>query len=228
MKTIALTAGLLILTLTAAAQPRYDLLLKGGHVIDPRNGINRLQDVAVADGKIALLADSIHPSEAAKTVDVSGLYVTPGLIDIHVHVYAGTGMRGAYSGDNSVYPDGFTFRSGVTTVVDVGSSGWRNFADFKDRVIDRSKTRVLAMLNIVGHGMGGGAIEQNQDDMDAQATANAAKKYPETIVGIKTAHFEAPVWTAVDQAVKAGKLADIPVMVDFGSFTAERPFEELV
>ena len=104
MNKTALITGLLILTVTAAAQPRYDLLLKGGHVIDPRNGINRLQDVAVADGKIALLADSIHPSEAAKTVDVSGLYVTPGLIDIHVHVYAGTGMRGAYSGDNSVYP----------------------------------------------------------------------------------------------------------------------------
>ena len=228
MKNIALIIGILVLTVAAAAQPRYDLLLKGGHVIDPRNGINRLQDVAIKDGKIARLASSIHPSEAAKNVDVSGLYVTPGLLDIHVHVYAGTGMRDAYSGDNSVYPDGFTFRSGVTTVVDVGSSGWRNFSGFKDRIIDRSETRVLAMLNIVGRGMGGGEIEQNEDDMDAQATANAVKKYPETIVGIKTAHFRAPRWTAVDQAVRAGNLADVPVMVDFGDFTAERPFEELV
>ena len=228
MKNLVLVTGLLALTATAAAQPRYDLLLKGGHVIDPRNGINRLQDVAVHEGKVARLADSIHPAEAAKTVDVSGLYVAPGLVDIHVHVYAGTGMRGAYSGDNSVYPDGFTFRAGVTTVVDVGSSGWRNFDDFKERIIGRSKTRVLAMLNIVGRGMGGGAIEQNEDDMDAQATANAAKKHPETIVGIKTAHFQAPVWTAVDRAVEAGELANIPVMVDFGDFNAERPFEELV
>ena len=154
MKNIALITGFLVFTAAVFAQPRYDLLLKGGHVIDPRNEINRPQDVAVSNGNIARLADSIHPSEAAKTVDVSGLYVTPGLVDIHVHVYAGTGMRGAYSGDKSVYPDGFTFRSGVTTVVDAGSSGWRNFADFKDRVIDRSKTRVLAMLNIVGRGMG--------------------------------------------------------------------------
>ena len=228
MKNLVLVTGLLALTAAAAAQPRYDLLLKGGHVIDPLNEINRPRDVAVHEGKVARIADSIHPSEATKTVDVSGLYVTPGLVDIHVHVYAGTGMRGAYSGDNSVYPDGFTFRAGVTTVVDVGSSGWRNFDDFKERVIGRSKTRVLAMLNIVGRGMGGGAIEQNEDDMDAQATANAAKKNPETIVGIKTAHFQAPVWTAVDRAVEAGKLANIPVMVDFGDFTPERPFEELV
>ncbi len=229
MKNIALITGFLVFTAAVFAQPRYDLLLKGGHVIDPRNEINRPQDVAVSNGNIARLADSIHPSEAAKTVDVSGLYVTPGLVDIHVHVYAGTGMRGAYSGDNSVYPDGFTFRSGVTTVVDAGSSGWRNFADFKDRVIDRSKTRVLAMLNIVGRGMGGqGEIEQNEDDMDAKATANTAKKSPEIIVGIKTAHFRAPLWTAVGRAVEAGNLANVPVMVDFGSFTAERPFEELV
>ena len=110
----------------------------------------------------------------------------PGLVDIHVHVYAGTGMRGAYAGDNSVYPDGFTFRSGVTTVVDAGSSGWRNFPDFKDRVIDRSRTRVLALLNIVGHGMGGEAkIEQDTTDMDPKATAGQAKRYTGVVVGVK-------------------------------------------
>jgi dihydroorotase len=137
-------------------------------------------------------------------------------------------MREAYSGDHSVYPDGFTFRSGVTTVVDAGSSGWRNFEDFKDRVIDRSKTRVLAMLNIVGHGMGGGAIEQNLDDMEARPTAEAARKYKTIIVGIKTAHYEGPEWTPVERAVEAGTMAEIPVMVDFGTFRAERPFEDLV
>ena len=73
---------------------------------------------------------SILPTRS-KTVDVSGLYVTPGLIDIHAHVYAGTGERGSYAGDNSVYPDGFTFRVGVTTVADAGCAGWRNFEDFK-------------------------------------------------------------------------------------------------
>src|SRR5437899_11285647 len=151
---------ILMLSSSVIAQD-YDLLLQGGHVIDGKNKINAVRDVAIKDGKIAEVAAKIDPAKAHKVVNVGGLYVAPGLVDIHVHVYAGTGQRGAYSGDNSVYPDGFTFRSGVTTVVDAGSSGWRNFPDFKDRVIDRSKTRVLALLNLVGRGMGGGSIEQD-------------------------------------------------------------------
>src|SRR5579864_971142 len=204
---------------TAFAQAPYDLLLKGGHVIDAKNHLSAVRDVAIQNGRIAEVAGDIDSSKAVKVVNVSGLYVTPGLVDIHVHVYAGTGMRGAYSGDNSVYPDGFTFRSGVTTVVDAGSSGWRNFPDFKDRVIDRSRTRVLALLNIVGRGMGGEAkIEQDTNDMDPKATADQAKKYPGVVVGVKSAHFAGPEWTSVERAVEAGTLAKIPVMVDFGEF----------
>ena len=117
----------------------------------------------------------------------------------------------------------------MTTVVDLGSSGWRSFADFKTRVIDRARTRVLAMLNIVGRGMAGGStIEQNTQDMDAEATAKVARQYPDIIVGIKTAHFTGPEWTAVDRAVAAGTAANIPVAVDFGNFNPARPFEELV
>lgn len=228
MKPIHFIIALMIATGALHADAPYDLLLKGGHVIDPKNHLNTTMDVAMKNGKIARVAPAIDPVEARRSIDVSGFYVTPGLVDIHVHVYAGTGMRGAYSGDNSVYPDGHCFRSGVTTVVDVGSAGWRNFEDFKDRIIDRQRTRILAMLNIVGKGMGGGAIEQNTDDMDAKATAEMAGKYPDTIVGIKTAHYSAPDWIAVDRAVEAGRLANIPVMVDFGTFTDERPFEELV
>jgi len=218
---------ILILSSSASAQ-EYDLLLKGGHVIDGKNKISAIRDVAISAGKIAEVAARIDPAKARKVVNVAGLYVTPGLVDIHVHVYAGTGQRGAYSGDNSIYPDGFTFRSGVTTVVDAGSSGWRNFPDFKDRVIDRSKTRVLALLNIVGKGMGGENIEQDTSDMDASATANQAKKYKDTVVGIKTAHFRGPEWIAVERAVEAGTIANLPLMVDFGTFRAERPFQELV
>ena len=228
MKPIHFIIALMIATGALHADAPYDLLLKGGHVIDPKNHLNTTMDVAMKNGKIARVAPAIDPVEARRNIDVSGFYVTPGLVDIHVHVYAGTGMRGAYSGDNSVYPDGHCFRSGVTTVVDVGSAGWRNFEDFKDRIIDRQRTRILAMLNIVGKGMGGGEIEQNTDDMDAKATAEMARKYPDTIVGIKTAHYSAPDWIAVDRAVEAGRLANIPVMVDFGTFTDERPFEELV
>ncbi len=209
------------------AQTSYDLLLKGGHVIDGKNKISAVLDVAIADGRIAAVAADIPVAKAAKVVDVSGLYVTPGLIDMHVHVYAGTGQRGAYCGDNSVYPDGFTFRVGVTTVADAGSSGWRNFPDFKDRVIDRAKTRVLAFLNIVGHGMAG-APEQDLNEMDSKAAAEMALRYKDTIVGIKTAHYAGPEWTPVERAVDAGTLANIPVMVDFGTFRPERPFQELV
>lgn len=227
---------LMILFLSALSAPAgaqvaaatYDLLLKGGHVLDAKNNINRVLDVAIANGRIARVAPNIPAAEARRAVDVSGLYVTPGLVDIHVHVYTGTGMRGAYSGDQSVYPDGHTFRSGATTVVDVGSSGWRNFPDFKDRVMDRARTRVLAMLNIVGRGMGGGPIEQDTTDMDPEATAKRAREFPQLIVGVKTAHYAGPEWVAVERAVEAGKLANIPVMVDFGTFRPERPFQELV
>ncbi len=211
------------------AQIRYDLVLKGGHVIDPKNGIDQPMDVAVAEGKIARVAENIPAAEAKKVIDVKGLYVTPGLIDLHVHVYTGTGNRRSYTGDNSVYPDGFTFRSGVTTVVDVGSSGWRNFEDFKDRVIDRSKTRVLAMLNVAGAGMAGGDAEHTTSDMEPKEMARMAKKYPETIVGIKSAHYRHRDWTSIERAVEAGNLADIPVMVDFGSnYPESRPLAELL
>ena len=229
MTRLALVIAALLLSNVALAQGQYELLLKGGHVIDPRNNIDRRMDVAVTGGKIARVAETIAAGEAKQVIDVSGLYVTPGLVDIHVHVYTGPDVRAEYTGDRSVGPDGFTFRSGVTTVVDLGSSGWRNFADFKDRVIDRARTRVLAMLNIVGRGMAGGStIEQDTGDMDPEATAKVARQHPGLIVGVKTAHFTGPEWTAVDRAVKAGTLADIPVAVDFGNFNPARPFEELV
>ena len=214
--------------MNATAETKYDLLLQGGHVVDPKSGTSAVRDVAIADGRIAAVVPRIDPIAAFKVVDVSGLYVTPGLVDIHVHVYAGTGERDSYAGDNSLYPDGFTLRSGVTTVVDAGCAGWRNFADFKDRVIDRSRTRVLAFLNIVGNGMRGGRYEQDLDDMAAKPTAETALRHKGLIVGIKTAHYEGPEWAPVERAVEAGTLAGIPVMVDFGADRVERPIAELL
>ncbi len=229
MKRLLFAIAMMIFTsVSVQAQKKYDLLLRGGHVIDPASQIDSVMDVAVDHHHIAAVATHIDPLLAVKTIDITGLYVTPGLIDIHVHVYAGTGEAGSYAGDNSVYPDGFTFRAGVTTVADAGCSGWKNFEDFKAHVIDRSKTRVLAFLNIVGAGMRGPKYEQNLDEMDPIAAAAMARKYPSVIVGIKTAHYFAPDWTAVERAVEAGALADIPVMVDFGSFLPERPYQELV
>src|ERR1041385_8195620 len=152
---------ILCMAFSAFAQNRFDLLLTGGHVIDAKNGISAVRDVGIKDGNIAAVAEHLDPAQALKVVNVAGLYVTPGLIDIHVHVFAGTGERNSYAGDSSVYPDPMTLRVGVTTVADAGCAGWRNFEEFKDRIIDRSRTRVLALLNIVGSGMRGGKYENN-------------------------------------------------------------------
>jgi dihydroorotase len=154
--------------------------------------------------------------------------VTPGLVDIHVHVFATTGMRDAWAGDNSVLPDGFSFRAGVTTMVDAGSSGWRNFEQFRSTVIDRARTRVLAMLNIVGLGMMTDVPEQNVHDMDAKATAEMALEHRDVVVGVKSAHYMGPEWVSVDRAIEAAAMAKIPVMVDFGYFREERPYYKLV
>jgi dihydroorotase len=217
-----------LLVFCAAAQTRYDLLLKGGHLIDAKNGISAVRDVAISKGKIAAIAENIPPSEARRTIDISSLYVTPGLMDMHTHVFAGS-MGREYTGENCVRPDGFTFRTGVTTVVDAGSSGWRNFGEFRDQIVNRSKTRVFAMLNIVGSGMGGRPdVEQNTKDMDPKRTAEVALRHSDVVVGIKVAHYAGPEWIAVDRGVEAGNLAHIPVMGDFATFRPERPFQDLV
>src|ERR1700744_2592998 len=207
---------------------KYDLVLSGGHVLDPRNHRDGIMDVGIKDGHITAVEAHIASADTIKVIQLHGLYLTPGLIDIHVHAYAGTGERGSYAGDNSLYPDGFTLRAGVTTVVDAGSSGRKNFDDFKDRVIDRSKTRVLAELNIVGAGMRGPKYEDNLDDMDGKLTGEKAKQYPGVVVGIKSAHFTGPEWKPFDQAVIAGTIADIPVMIDYGSRRIERPLYDLL
>jgi dihydroorotase len=214
MRALTLAFLLTCISCGVLAQPKYDVLLKNGHVIDPKNNVNEPRDVAIANGVVAAVERNIAPETAKKVVDVKGLYVTPGLIDIHVHVYAGTGNR-AYTGDLSVYPDNHSFRACTTTMVDAGSSGASNFEDFKQRVIDRAKTRVLAFVNIVGKGMAGEA-EQNTADMLPQPAVEIAKKYPDVVVGFKTAHYAAPDWIAVDRALEAGKAAGLPIMVDFG------------
>ena len=227
MKLLQALVFLLAGSACAQTQEQYDLLLRGGHVIDPKNQLDAIRDVAIRRGKIAAVAAKIDPAGAFKVVDVDGLYVTPGLIDIHVHVFAGTGERRSYAGDSSVYPDGFTFRSGVTAVADAGCAGWRNFEEFKKLIIDRARTRVFAFLNIVGHGMRGSRYEQDVNDMQAKPAAEMALRYKGVIVGIKTAHYTGPDFTAVDRAVEAGTIANIPVMVDFGRSNARTPKKSL-
>ncbi len=202
MRGLVVCCGLWAASLAAQT---YDLVLAGGHVIDPANGINQVMDVAVTGNRIARVAENLPRNQAKQVVDVAGLYVTPGLIDLHAHVFG-------YSG--SLLPDDTQLVAGTTTVVDCGGSGWRTFDDFRARIIDKSQTRVLAWLNIVGRGMLGTQVENNTEDMDPKATAEKIGKHRDLIMGIKTAHYSRPGWTALDRAVEAGRLADVPVIVD--------------
>jgi dihydroorotase len=218
-----LFSGVILVTSFVQAQT-YTILIKNGHVIDAKNKINGVMDVAIVDGKVAAIAKDIDPALATQVVDAKGMYVTPGLIDLHVHVFAGTEPDHAYSnGSSALAPDGYTFRAGVTTVVDCGGAGWKSFPKFKKNIIDRSQTRVLSFLNIVGEGMRGGEWEQDIADMDPKKAAETALANKDYIVGFKLAHFEAESWVPVERAEEAGKLANIPVIVDFGGSDAHTP-----
>lgn len=199
---------------------QYDLVLRGGHVVDPKNNVDGNFDVAIAGGKIAAIAPSIPASAAKKSVDVSGLYVTPGLVDIHVHVFWGLRHNAWGDGDLGLPPDVIAIPNGVTTEVDCGSSGWRDFPEFRSRVIDNARTRVLAFINIVGEGMynNDDVAEQNEHDMDLDKLSAMIAANRDVIVGIKSAHWEQPNYVSVETAVKAGERNHVPVMLDFGWF----------
>jgi len=206
-----------------------DILLKGGHVVDPKNKIDSKMDVAILNGKIFRVAANIPESSAKKTVDVSGLYVSPGIIDMHVHVFQGTDKysTSVANSSRSQQADAFSFRSGVTTMVDAGTSGWRNFRTFKAQSIDKSQTRILAFLNVIGNGMIGRFEEQDINDMNPEMNAYMIKKlFPEILVGIKSAHYWGE-FTSVDKAIESGRLADVPIMVDFGEHMPTNSIESL-
>ena len=186
-------------------------------------------DVAVSGGKVTRVAANIQPAAGMRVIDATGLYVVPGLIDIHAHVFFGT-EKDAYlsNADSAVQPDAHSFRSGQTTLVDAGGSGWRNFLQFKEQVIDRSRTRVLAFINIVGSGMKGGPVEQNLADMDAKLTAMRIRQHRASIVGVKVAHYMGGEWDPVQRAVAAGNETKVPVMVDFGRNNPPQSLEDLL
>ena len=218
----------LTLQLKAQAPASFDVLVKGGHVIDPKNGIDAVMDIAIKAGKIFKVGKNLPASEAKQVVDATGLKVVPGIIDMHAHVFAGTQPDHYLSdGLSALMPDGYTFRVGVTTVVDCGGAGWRNFSTFKKNVIDISQTRVLSFLNIVGEGMRGGNYEQDIADMNPKLAANTAKQYKDYIVGFKLAHFNGADWTPTTRAVEAGKLAELPVIIDFGGSQPNLSIQEL-
>jgi len=228
MKKLKLLSLALVLMSGSLLAQNYDILIKGGHIIDPVNNIDQVMDLAIKGNKIAAIEKEISANQAKKVVDASGLIVSPGLIDMHTHNFYGT-VHNRYLANSfsAVPPDGFTFRSGVTTVVDAGSPGWRNFELYKSQIIDPSKTRVLCFLNIVGAGMSGGHREQHIDDMNPKMTAMVAKQNKDHVVGVKLAHFMGYDWTPTELAVEAGKIGSIPVMIDFGGSNPELPLDKL-
>ena len=222
MRKRSITGIFLILLSFFAHGQEMDILIKNGHVFDPKNNIDGTMDVAIVDGKIAKVAPDIGAGNAKKTIDATGLYVCPGLIDIHTHVFVGPRPGKFADGFNSVSPDDFSFRSGITTVVDAGTSGWRNFPRFKEQVIDQSKTRVLAFLNIAADGISGtestlSKIEAAQHDlegMDVQKTEGTIREYPDIIVGVKIGHFDGESWAPFERAVEAASKTDRPLFVE--------------
>src|SRR6266567_4050224 len=238
---VAMAATLGVAGTTWAQSPRYDLLLKGGHVIDPANNIDEVRDVAVSKGKIAAVEKDIPTGQAGKVVSLSGLYVTPGLIDIHFHVGHGGAPLNWFAPEARAQiaplgiPTDIALQAGVTTIVDAGTAGADTFLQEKEEVIDHAKIRVLAFLNIVANGMNGG-LEQTVDQMNPQLCADTIKKYGDLIVGVKTAHYwtakpwdaEHTPWAAVDAAEECGRMANVPVMFDFWPRPPERSYDELI
>ena len=210
-------AFLMLLAFNEIRAQEIDILLKGGHVIDPKNNINSVMDVAIVGTKIFRVASDIPSNTAKRIIDVSGLYVTPGIVDMHTHVLT----------PGRPQADAFSFRSGVTTMVDAGSTGWRNFPLYKSLVIDKQQTRILAFLNVVGVGMAGRYEQQDVNDMNPEMNAYMiTRQFPGHLVGIKSAHYWGE-FTSVDKAVESGKLANVPVIVDFGEHDPSNSIESL-
>src|SRR5690606_26245068 len=148
-----------------------------------------------------------------KVVDVNGLYISPGFIDMHAHVFSGSGP-GFADGINSIFPDDIAPRSGVTTMVDAGTSGWLNFAQFRSQIIQRAKTRVLAFVSIGARGLAGKAHQEDISAMNADSACAVARRYPDDIVGIKIGHFEKEDWTPFNRALDAANCVGKPLLVE--------------
>jgi len=196
---------------------KYDLLLKGGRVIDPANNVDGVFDVAIAGRYVSAVEKDISPGLARKVADVSGLVVTPGLIDLHAHFYG-------YA--SAVLPDAHCLPNGTTTAVDVGGAGHLTFDDFDRTIISTAKTNVFALINIAGEGMVG-LPEQDLDGMDVDLTTAKIAQRPDRIVGVKVAHYRGPGWQPLDRGVQAAENTGTYVMVDQAPIKS-RPNNEML
>ena len=206
----------------------YDIVIKGGTVIDPSQGINAVLDVGITNGTVTSLERSISDVRARDVLEADGQIVTPGLIDLHTHVWWGVAHL-------AVEADSVSVQRGVTTAVDAGSAGANSMPGFQRYVIDQAQTRVLAFLHISGMGQLDNEIGELEDIRWARVehAVEIARQYPETIVGIKVRLSEAILGTndliALERALAAAELLGKPVMIHIGGTVSpvERYLEQL-
>ncbi|NBH25354.1 hypothetical protein D3Z60_06010 [Lachnospiraceae bacterium] len=211
-----------------------EILLKGGTILDPSRNIKKKGDVRILEGKIAEIGENLAGSGETIIVPAEGCYVTPGLVDMHCHIYPSFPFQ--KDGLPTIHPQSHMFQSGVTTAVDAGTCGSRDFIRFKEQIIDKSRLRILAFINIAAGGMVSLDSEQDIREFHPEIAAAMAKTFGDIVVGIKTAHYwvgrsfdrEHPPWESVDRAVEAGNLCGKPVMADFQPNLPERTYQELL
>lgn len=193
---------------------KYDLLLKGGTLIDPAQGIHARRDVAFAEGKVAAVGETLDSAQARQTLDAAGRLVTPGMIDLHVHIFWGVSHYG-------IQPDPTCLARGATTVVDAGSAGADTFPGFRKYVIEVSATRILAQLNISSQGM----LTRDIGEFELPEYADVGKacamieQHRDLILGVKvrlTRHSlvsERSGMLPLQRAREAADAAGLPIMV---------------
>lgn len=196
---------------------KCDILIQGGEVIDPAQNLRGVRDVAVTDGRIAAIADSLTEADATHTIDARGRYVVPGLIDLHVHVYPHHGPFG-------LEPDPLCSAGGVTTMLDAGSAGSYNFAGFRRHVIDRAETRVLALVNLSCIGLTAANLGELRDRRyaDPEGVVRTIRDNPGVAVGVKIRAGRHIIgegdegWANFREAVAAARESETWLMVHIG------------
>lgn len=193
---------------------RYDLLIQGGTLVDPAQGVNAVRDVAFAAGEVTAVGEHLAATEAREVIDASGRYVTPGLIDVHVHVFPGVSFLG-------VEPDPTCLARGVTTVVDAGSAGADTFPGFRKYVIEVSQTRILAQLNISSQGMLSRHVGEFAlpEFADVDACCRMIEAHRDLILGVKVRLTKDSIvsrsagMSPLHRAREAADAAGLPIMV---------------
>jgi dihydroorotase len=201
------------------ARRAFDLLISGGTVIDPAQRIAALRDVGITNGRIVQIAERIPAAEAVRVVDASGKIVTPGLIDIHVHVYPGVA-------NVAIEPDLVGVARGVTAMIDGGSAGATTFGGFRTYVVEKARTRVYALLNISRPGMTVSNETAVIDYLDPAAAASTVESNRDVIVGIKVRMLAGPEGHDLEVMRRTRDAADrarVPVMVHIGGQTSPLP-----